>query len=305
MKRRTADTALEIKELEIHRDDARSCENTIGKTSNGDDGAHACTGQISGGVHLKRVEKKDTKHKKDQEPNRVELLDKRKIFPFASLPGELRNAIYEICLLMRQGIYLSLASGSPGINFSISMRGWRGALPRPFTNLIYLDRSTHAEAVSILYANRFHFYGTLPLERFLAMISPAIKAHVVAHLAIVDVAAAHYFGADFNRAASPFLGVPGFCALVGMSNLSSVRVQVEIHRGATAAVVARRVLREFGPVVRAFGRAKGNVMAFLEVLDLECSTFLDFGLERGEAADGRRVRAMRAQIYAEMRERLH
>lgn len=124
-------------------------------------------------------------------------LPKKKIFPFAKLPAEIKNQIYDLTLKDENGIYLALKikayrrtiirSTQAMNDLTGDARRYRRHVPRNLQvviteaklhppaalvpNLLLLNRETYAQTQPILYgSNDFAVQDTTALHAFLAMI---------------------------------------------------------------------------------------------------------------------------------------
>lgn len=130
-------------------------------------------------------------------------LPKKKIFPFAKLPAEIKNHIYDLTLKDEYGIYLvlkikayrrNIIRSTQAINdHAGDARRYRRHVPRDshiadteakahlpaalVPNLLLLNRETYAQTQPMLYgSNRFAVEDTTALHAFLALIGKLLSS---------------------------------------------------------------------------------------------------------------------------------
>lgn len=103
-------------------------------------------------------------------------MDKRKIFPWAQLPGELKNMVYDVCFTLGRPIPMTRYSYEPE-------RCVRQCQVPPDNigsclNLLFVNKSTYAEGAPILYKNGFFFICEHAALSFVYFLSNTTKKWV-------------------------------------------------------------------------------------------------------------------------------
>ncbi|KAL8826047.1 MAG: hypothetical protein Q9170_007560 [Blastenia crenularia] len=206
---------------------------------------------------------------------------KKAVFPFNSLPPELKNKIYFTALASE---YIALVSklrqcrhvvGLGDTETFQSFRRWRRGrygwyAPVPATtpiirpslvpNMLAVNRQMFAEAQPILYgANVFAFEDTKTLHTFCANIGPKNCA------ALRELSVKHWGQTAARRA----MNYPAFCALASAVNLTRLSLDCDVSYGsASPRNKARQFHRDGFLWLEAVGRAKGHRDAAVDLIDL-------------------------------------
>ncbi|EOD49546.1 hypothetical protein UCRNP2_3685 [Neofusicoccum parvum UCRNP2] len=197
-----------------------------------------------------------TKEKKTATPKRI---NKRKVFRWAALPGELRNMIYSICF-----------SREDGIVFSSTRDHGKRTIGQYTTcglnaNLLLLNKATYVEGGPVLYRNELIFKGPLAMYTFFATLSPTPKAWVQ-NVTVNEKGSNGYFG-SYGTDAGCFH--PAFTSLIGTTNLRRLKMVIELRPHITALEVASRIYREAHFWLDAVGREKADKKAGAELIHVE------------------------------------
>ncbi|KAF2664267.1 hypothetical protein BT63DRAFT_444039 [Microthyrium microscopicum] len=123
----------------------------------------------------------------------AEEKQRRATFPFMKLPGEIRNEIYKLCLLINRNKSIKFkdpTSDSPGkVEVQVKKKRqqrrfrwaatstadqdkWRPFVPHMITNVLLISKQVHAEAAPFLYTNTFNFPSQRASNAFLVTIGP-------------------------------------------------------------------------------------------------------------------------------------
>lgn len=205
-------------------------------------------------------------------------LPKRKIFPFTSLPAELRNQIYALALTDVNTIFLISITKSyrrtverlrPG--FEIRPDGlicdnpylYRTHSEAPVAslapNLLLLNQAIYAETQPILYAgNSFAVDDTKVMHAFLANIGPKNRA-TISDLTL------HGWG---ETGAQKALHYPAFTLLAGAVNLTRLYINCKIGYHDPKSQ-AKQLYRDGFHWLEAVGVAKGKFDAAIDVIEIE------------------------------------
>ncbi|OCK79626.1 hypothetical protein K432DRAFT_354524 [Lepidopterella palustris CBS 459.81] len=213
-------------------------------------------------------------------PNKVrpQPLPKHKIFPFLSLPAELRNLIYGYALVDDFGVFLrsktkhyrrTVERGiSDGLAYSLSRYSRRRRyLPQPMETIepeftlpsfLVLNRQIYTEALPILYSNKFILEDTTALHAFIANLTPTNRA-------LLENITIRRWGCTKSHKA---LNHPGLTMLVGCVNLKHLSFDCRIGLARGPKRIARQIYRDGFHWFEAVGTAKGKFDAAVELVDL-------------------------------------
>ncbi|OCL05464.1 hypothetical protein AOQ84DRAFT_366620 [Glonium stellatum] len=220
-------------------------------------------------------------------PKSSRPLPKRKIFPFLSLPAELRNAIYALALTDKDGIYLvsktkdyrrivELAPVDPVFRTVHSRARFgriRGgyldlsdskepeppkAIPCLATALLATNRQIYSEAQPVLYSNTFMLEDTTALHAFMASLSPKTRG-------LLETISIHGWG---YTKAHKALNHPGLTMLADAVNLRQLHFDTRIAYGGDPKRVARQIYRDGFHWLEAVGLAKGRKDAAVELIEV-------------------------------------
>jgi hypothetical protein len=216
-------------------------------------------------------------------------LPKRKIFPFNSLPAELKNTIYNHALTDPNGVFLISKLKHyrrivkrdvfNGTNYGHYGRR-RYAQPQPASdsdsdsasvtlptlvpNLLVLNHQIYSEAQPILYgSNEFILEDTTALYRFLANIGPRNAA------VLVDVTIKGWGQSKAHKA----LNHPAFTLLASAVNLRRLHLDCRIGWYGSPTRLAMQVYRDAFHWLEAVGSAKGKWDAALQVIEVHEENF--------------------------------
>ncbi|CAD6572792.1 MAG: hypothetical protein ASARMPREDX12_005448 [Alectoria sarmentosa] len=210
-------------------------------------------------------------------------LPKRKIFPFTSLPAELKNQIYALSLTDPNGIFLvsktkryrrSVQRSSDAVNpdgYSRRRRGFRFqmqlsppsntsavSLPVLNHNILLLNRAIYDETQPVLYAgNTFSLEDTTALHAFLATIGCKNRA------TLTDLTIKGWGYTKAHKA----LNHPAFTMLTGAVNLSRLHLDCQIAWGGPKRV-AKQFYRDGFHWLEAVGAARGKFDAAIELIEI-------------------------------------
>ena len=215
-------------------------------------------------------------------------LPKRKIFPFASLPAELKNAIYIYALTDANSVFLvskrkqhrrTVKRDTPHALLTSSCGYYhRGRFmhPRPaesdatstlrtlVPNLLLVNRQIYSEAQPILYGqNAFALEDTMALHAFLANIGPRNVA------ALADVTIKGWGYTKAHKA----LNYPALTLLAGAVDLKRLKIDCRISWYTCPKKIAMQVYREAFHWLKAIGVAKRKRDAALEVIEIREENF--------------------------------
>ncbi|KAI4173983.1 MAG: hypothetical protein LQ346_008306 [Caloplaca aetnensis] len=211
-------------------------------------------------------------------PASTKPVAKKKIFPFTTLPAELKNKIYadaltsnhEVPLIYKLQRYHHVAELGDTDSFQKFMRNRHYRYYPPFDqlevfkpsfgpNFLLLNRQIHAETQPILYgANTFAFEDTKALHAFCATIGPkncaSLRRLVVRSLGYSD--------------ASRAMIHPAFTVLASAVNLTRLEMACPIFYRDDGKRVAREFYRYSYHWLEAVGRSKGSVDAAVDLVVL-------------------------------------
>lgn len=210
-------------------------------------------------------------------------LPKKKIFPFLSLPPELKNKIYdytltcdhEIPLISKARQYRHAIELGTTETFQKTLRQRRGwgyfnrsvAVAIPVTkpslgpNLLLLNKEIHAETQPILYgANVFAFEDMKALHTFCANIRPKNCA------ALRELNIKHWGNSSSTKGAN----FAAFTVLASAINITRLNMDCEVAQGSwgTGKNIARQFYRDGHTWLEAVGLAKGKRDAAVDLIDL-------------------------------------
>lgn len=123
--------------------------------------------------------------KTEADPARISS-NKRRTCGWADLPGELRNQIYELCLVPSTSPIAVRPVERKGMKNRLKWMEMRRQSPtdstwpelrklRPTLNLLRINKATYAEGSTYLYSNEFYFFTSKDLSIFLKHMSAAQK----------------------------------------------------------------------------------------------------------------------------------
>lgn len=217
-------------------------------------------------------------------PKSSRPLPKRKIFPFLSLPAELRNAIYALALTKENGIYLvsktknyrrvvelAPSNQQPRSNYP-TIRHRRGyvafsnpgeketpkAVPNLAIALLATNRQIYSEALPILYSNTFMLEDTTALHAFMANLNPKTRS-------LLETISIRSWGRTKSHKA---LNHPGLTMLAEAVNLKRLHFDTHIAGGGGPQRVARQIYRDGFHWLEAVGSAKGKKDAAVELIEV-------------------------------------
>ncbi|KAI4271819.1 MAG: hypothetical protein L6R38_006764 [Xanthoria sp. 2 TBL-2021] len=237
-------------------------------------------------------------------------LPKKKIFPFASLPAELKNKIYSYALTSDEPIYLiskrkhhyrhTIALGDTDSFGKDGRRGSYGYIrqndnpvirkPPLVPQFLVLNRQIHAETQPILYgANIFAVEDMKALHTFLANIGPK-NCETLQQLSIKQL--------GHSRSTSS-LAYPAFVLLANAVNLTRLEMDCAISWG-EGDRIGRAFWREAHHWIESIGRHKGRRDAALDIVDLTTKN-VSLWLERSGKTKEQLLDEIRADFRAELR----
>ncbi|KAL8901053.1 MAG: hypothetical protein Q9207_005389 [Kuettlingeria erythrocarpa] len=211
-------------------------------------------------------------------PASIKLLPKKKIFPFMTLPAELKNKIYadaltsghEVPLIYKLKQYHHSAELGDTDSFQKFMRKRcyhyyasfdqvEVVKPSFGPNFLLLNRQLHAETQPILYgANNFAFEDTKALHAFCATIGPkncaSLRRLVIRSLGFSD--------------ASRAMIHPAFTLLASAVNLTRLEMACPLVYRNSGKRTAREFYRYSYHWLEAVGRSRGSVDAAVELVVL-------------------------------------
>ncbi|KAL9003105.1 MAG: hypothetical protein Q9188_004010 [Gyalolechia gomerana] len=204
-------------------------------------------------------------------------LPKKKIFPFTSLPPELKNKIYnyvltcdhEVPIIWRLRQYRHTAALGDTETFQNFLRRGRYRLyspaPKPILkpsfgpNILLLSRQMHAETSPILYgANVFAFEDTRALHAFCANVGPK-------NCALLQQLALKHMGYSKGSKA---LNNPAFAMLGSAVNLTRLAMDCSIHYSGRGEQIARQFYRDGHHWLEAVASNKGRRDAAVDIIEL-------------------------------------
>ncbi len=211
-------------------------------------------------------------------PASIKALSKKKIFPFMTLPAELKNKIYaatlisghEVPIIYKLKQYHHVAELGDTESFQKFMRKrcdhyyssfeqLEVVKPSFGPNFLLLNREFHAETQPILYgANTFAFEDTKALHAFCATIGPkncaSLRRLVIRSLGYSD--------------ASRAMIHPAFTVLASAVNLTRLEMACAIFYHNDGKRVAREFYRYSYHWLEAVGRSKGSPDAAVDIVVL-------------------------------------
>jgi len=222
-------------------------------------------------------------------------LPKRKIFPFNSLPPELKKAIYILALTDPNGIFLIakrkryrrvVRRADPSNSDNIRCRGWfqsdnlqsasdcnstspTNAVSTLVPNLLALSRQIFNEAQPILYGkNAFAVENSFALHAFLANIRPRNVAM------LTDLTIKGWGYSKVHKA----LNHPAFSMLASAVNLRRLHIDCQIRHcwGIDLRHEAKQLYSDGFHWLEAMGAAKGKFDAAVDIIELD---YTDEGME--------------------------
>jgi hypothetical protein len=231
--------------------------------------------------------KKVEKRKKTKAP-RKKAEPPPKIFPFLNLPPELRNKIYELCLLPKKDKFKFIIQKRDIRHLAVHQGPLQGGnTQRTRTNILRLNKQIHAEAASLLYSHKMYFSNHIVLQAFIGQIGPTNR-ELLRHLVF----------SDENRS-------PTTVQLLFAFNMLSLATNIEeLHLNSywmaffwssrndspaqAGTRMAQKLFREAVHWFDAMERSKGSPFAGLDVLKVESCLFLRSGKVRDESVPIRR-----------------
>lgn len=232
-------------------------------------------------------------------------LHKRKIFPFTSLPAEIKNQIYALALEDPGVIFLvsktvryrrTVQRSTPDVakaGYHHRRRNylhvWQQSqpsdtstatmLPTLTPNILLLNRAIYAEAQPILYAsNAFALEDTTALHAFLAIIGPKNRA------TITDLTIKGWGYTRTHKA----LNHPALTMLACAANLKHLYLDCRIHRSGPKGV-AKQLYRDGFHWLEAVGAAKGKFDAAIEIIEVSDACLRDYKHQNMQADEKRDV----------------
>ncbi|KAL8937969.1 MAG: hypothetical protein Q9211_003423 [Gyalolechia sp. 1 TL-2023] len=242
------------------------------------------------------------------------------IFPFASLPPELKNKIYnyvltsdhEVPIIWRLRQYRHTAALGDSDTFQNFLRRRRYRLfsssptpPKPIwkpsfgPNILVLNRQMHAETLPILYgANVFAFEDTRALHAFCANIGPK-------NCALLQRLALKHMGYSKGSKA---LNNPAFAMLGSAVNLTCLAIDCSIHYSGRGEQIARQFYRDGHHWLEAVASSRKRRDAAVDVVELGLENIRHYGSNRfgdeDEAADRETLLAITTSFRNELRRML-
>ncbi|GME39366.1 Short-chain dehydrogenase reductase sdr protein [Neofusicoccum parvum] len=200
---------------------------------------------------------------------RPRRINKRKIFRWTDLPGEIRNIIYKLCLSRQHPLFIGISTHGCKQYSPYTCR-MKTAVPL-IANILLANRATFAEGIPFLYQNEFHFGSTETMYIFLGNLSATSKSWVkgitMGHL---GRALCYYSNYGVNSHFGSGYLLPALNSLIGTHRLESLQLDTDIQelneRQLTRFV--RCFLQMARKWVDAVGKEKGDKMAFLDLIVL-------------------------------------
>ncbi|KAL8772555.1 MAG: hypothetical protein Q9209_002216 [Squamulea sp. 1 TL-2023] len=262
------------------------------------------------------------KRVKDDAVDEPAPLLKTQIFPFTSLPAELKNRIYDYALTTEYEIPLvsrtiafrrTVGLGDNDSFQAFRRRGifgrWSYRIPRaqivtiPVTRpsfaprILSLNRQIHAETQPILYsANVFTFEDTKTLLAFCANIGPK-------NCATLQELSIKHWG---NTAGGRALNFPCFAMLASAVDLTSLNLDCHIRWG-RGDRIARQFFRDGHIWLEAVGTNKGRRDAAVDVIHLGLENLYPYpmhGRQLANCTQEEQLEEMTRQFRAELRKLL-
>ncbi|GME39377.1 Hydrolase [Neofusicoccum parvum] len=177
---------------------------------------------------------------------------KQQAFRFMDLPGELRNAIYE----------LTLTRATIEIHYAFSRGRHTVKSPRRCTyslhpNLLLLNKTIRAEAGPILYQNQFDLWDCTSLWHFISSLSPTTKSWIK-HLGLLRFREGHI---DKGYC------VPAFHSLIGLASLKSLEL-IWIRNSFYGQGHLQEIVRAASLWIESVGREKNDKYAALDLINV-------------------------------------
>jgi len=202
---------------------------------------------------------------------------KSEIFPFLSMPGELRNQIYELALVNPDGHYLvatyrkgmrTVRAANHGAYSNITSRYF---LPKhrdatTAHGLFAVNRQTNEEARTLVYSKPFVFENDTALHTFFV----AIGAKNRALLTNISLETWCGRGSFWNMPFQAFsmLLFPSFSMLsMGCDNISRFHFKPTLHEIMHPEHLAEAFYTKAHPWLRALVRSKGSTDAAVAVIE--------------------------------------
>jgi len=252
-------------------------------------------------------------------------LPKKKIFPFDSLPAEIKNQIYELALTAEDGIFLisktkhyrctiqrDMPSFPHSVRGSTKIRRRYGnvfgggqasedfagsAEPPELTalapNILLLNREIYAQARPFLYSsNSFFLEDTTALHAFLSNIGPKNCA------SLTDLTIRGWGYSKAHKA----MNHPAFTMLASAINLERLYIDCRIHQGQPMST-ARQFYRDGFHYLEGIGTAKGRFDAAVNVIEISPEN-VESHRYRSDGTDEHSVEERMEQFRGELRKLL-
>lgn len=150
---------------------------------------------------------------------------KSNAFNWAGLPAELRNQIYDLCLVSKECITISVSwNRHNSISMTSRIIGRQASTFNP--NLLMVNKSTYADGCALLYRNNLRFRSSYSMEIFLRQISASAKA-CIEQIILSDCKLSKYFTSPRNHEVPDDLR-QSFKYLVGTTSLKQLTLVVDI-----------------------------------------------------------------------------
>lgn len=247
-------------------------------------------------------------------PQPTKPLPKKKIFPFASLPPELKNKIYgyvltsehEVPIIWKLRQYRHIAALGDTESFqSFLRRGRYNYLAKPTKqietpsfgpNILRLNRQIYAETLPILYgANTFAFEDSRAMLAFCACIGPT-------NCALLRQLTLKHMG--YSKGTKS-LNNPAFAQLASAVNLTRLSMQCSIHYSGRGEQIARQFYRDAHHWLEAVATNKGRRDAGVEIVELGVDNVRYYGYTSdNEDAAHTKLPAVTASFQTELRRML-
>ncbi|KIW06448.1 uncharacterized protein PV09_02892 [Verruconis gallopava] len=246
---------------------------------------------------IEEEEEYDVQVKKKARPS-PKNLPRRKVFPFMRLPAELRNKIYEYALSDKDPIYVSSRTKgyrrwaqrcteteiSPqfvsrwtryrhrqdGENKNEDPSDRRALVP----NLLAVSKTIHDEAGSFLYGQRIVIADNYALMAFLLQIGPT-HVRMLRDLTIIE-----WCGGRAHKS----INFPAIAMLAPATDLRRLNISCSVgyfssyswgtgKKQEIAHRVARKIFRDCYPFLQAYGTAKRDMTAAVNVIEIDENNF--------------------------------
>ncbi|KAI4181390.1 MAG: hypothetical protein L6R41_006652 [Letrouitia leprolyta] len=239
---------------------------------------------------------------------------KKQIFPFTSLPPELKNKIYEYVLTsehevpivwkLRQYRHIAVLGDTDSFQ-AFLRRGRYSYLSKPAKqvqtpsfgpSILRLNRQFYAETLPILYgANTFAFENTHAMLAFCACIKPK-------NCALLRQVSLKHMGYSKGTKA---LNNPGFAQLASAVNLTRLIMDCSIHYSGRGDQIARQFYRDAHHWLEAVASNKGRRDAAVEIVELGVENVRYYGYTSdNEDASRAKLLAITASFHDELRRML-